>query len=346
MAIGRVARLAAGALPLILAPLTQPRIAWADGRQPDKMACIAADSDGQSLRMTGNLLRARKRFAVCSATTCPAIVRDDCLQRVAELEAAQPTVVFTATNGLGRVVVAVRVSVDDDVVADRLDGRPIRVDPGNHLFVFEALGRLTTQMRLTLHEGDKDVRHAVVLHTSAGDPADEVPAPEPIAPVNQVTSDAELPIAAPSPGAPAPVQALPPSTTPLKGKPLSKRQVAAIGAGAAGAVGVVLGSIFGAITIKEWSDAKVHCRVPPSAADGEHVCDPGGNGSGQSGYDESRTAIHDGNISTIAFAAGGVGLAVGAFLWFLPEPPSSRSGVGIAPAVGPSEGQLLVRGRF
>ncbi len=265
MAIGRVARLAAGALLLVL---TVPRIGWADGMRPDKMACIAADTDGQSLRITGNLLRARKRFAVCSATTCPGIVRDDCLQRVAELEAVQPTVVFTATNGVGRAVVAVRVSVDGDVVADRLDGRPIRVDPGDHVFVFEALGRLTTQMRLTLHEGDKDVRHAVVLHTSAGDPADEVPAPEPIAPVDGVTSDAELPAAAPSAVAPAPVQAVPPSTMPLKEEPLSKRRVAAIGVGAAGTVGVILGSIFGAITIKEWSDARfiVASRLRPRTA--------------------------------------------------------------------------------
>ncbi len=120
-------------------------MASADGAKPDKLECIAADTDGQSLRMAGKLLGARKRLAVCASAVCPSIVRDDCVQRITEIEAAQPTVVFTATNGYGRSLVAVRVTVDGAPLTDRLDGRPLRVDPGEHEFAFEALGRMHRQ---------------------------------------------------------------------------------------------------------------------------------------------------------------------------------------------------------
>src|SRR5580704_14253945 len=103
MAAGVVARVALATCLLAASPAGT---AWADGqapdKMPDKMSCIAADTDGQSLRLAGKLLQARKRLAVCSAASCPTIVRDDCVERIADLEAAQPTVVFTATNGEGR----------------------------------------------------------------------------------------------------------------------------------------------------------------------------------------------------------------------------------------------------
>ncbi len=334
------------AVPLLAAALMlaglQPRTAMADGPGPDKMACIAADTDGQSLRMTGNLLRARKRFAFCASTSCPSLVRDDCLQRIAEVEAAQPTVVFTATNGMGRPVVSVRVTVDGVVAADSLDGRPLRVDPGEHEFLFEALGRISTQMTLTLHEGDKRVRHAVVLRTGSGDPADLVPVPEP-APAAEDVGPAEASVVAPA-AAPsqAPTGSGEPQGATLRAGPrvgdaLSTRRVAAIAAGGAGVLGVLLGSVFGALTIQGWSDATANCP--------RNVCPA--NSVGTQSQREAHDAARDGDISTVAFIVGGVGLAAGAWLWFAPaESSAPKAGVSLLPVAGPSQGQLLVHGRF
>jgi hypothetical protein len=333
MAAGVVARVALATCLLAVSPVGT---AWADGQAPDKMGCIAADTDGQSLRLAGKLLQARKRLAVCSAASCPTIVRDDCVERIADLEAAQPTVVFTATNGEGRSLIAVRVTVDGVVVANRLDGRPLPVDPGDHLFGFDALGRITAEMRLTLHEGEKRVRHAVVLHTESSDPVAAVPAPEPLAtPSNEGASGYLLP-----PAAAVPTTAVsgvaeetpPPVALPSRG--LSERQIGAIVAGGLGVVGVAVGSVFGLETISAWHAAQRACDFMTRCS--MNVPEIQQN---------EGTASKDGAISTFAFLAGGAGLVVGAWLW-LTAPEASRSQVSIVPVAGRSKGELTVHGRF
>jgi hypothetical protein len=342
MGTGRAARL------FVVTSLLAASVAGtarAAGHQPDKMECIAADTEGQSLRLSGKLLKARRRFGVCAAASCPTVVRDDCLQRIGELEAVLPTVVFTATNGYGRPLVAVRVTVDGERLTDRLDGRPLRVDPGEHAFAFEALGRLAARMQLTLSEGDTNVRHAVVLHTESGDPVDEVPAPE--VPASGAVGDtAPVPVVAPvvgpslsSGGAPAASQEpRAPEATSASEATGSGRRTAAIVAGGVGVAGVVVGTILGALTWSHWDAA-------------QRACPSGGPASGKCTQDESRqkedAVLREGNVATVAFVAGGIGIAAGAWLWFAaPEPSRSVAAVSLVPTASPSEAQLLVRGRF
>jgi hypothetical protein len=343
MAKGRVPRLFS--LATVLLAGSQPTAAWAGGPKPDKMECIAADTDGQALRLTGSLLAARKRLAVCAATSCPGIVRQDCLQRIAELDVAQPTVVFSATNGRGRPLVAVRVIVDGSAIAERLDGRPLPVDPGTHLFVFEALGRVTTQMRLSLEVGDKNVAHAVVLPTGSGDPVDRVPAPEPAATQVgddlladlQVSSGSAVPSPTPASASGLVREAAPPSAVATSEDTTAKWRMAAIGAGGVGVAGVVVGSIFGLMTTSTWSAATSDCR--------NNVCPAGP--TGQSDQRQEHVAAQDGTVSTVAFVTGGVGLAVAAWFWFAPpELSKSPSAISVLPVVGPSQGQLLIRRGF
>ena len=340
MGAGRVSRLVVVS-SLLVASVVGP--ARAAGPKPDKMQCITADTEGQSLRLSGKLLLARKRLSVCAATSCPGIVRDDCLQRIAELEAVLPTVLFTATNGYGRPLVAVRVTVDGELLTDRLDGRPLPVDPGEHVFAFEALGRLAARMQLTLSEGDTKVRHAVVLHTESGDPVDEVPAPGPPTPIATATAvrivaPAVAP-SSPSEGAPAPSpEATPPAATSVPEATGSGRRTAAIVAGGVGVAGVVVGSILGALTWSHWDAA-------------QRACPSGGPPGGRCTQDESRqkeaAVLREGNVATVAFVAGGVGIAAGAWLWFAaPEPSKSAATVRLVPMASPSEAQLLVRGKF
>jgi hypothetical protein len=316
--------------------------AWADGsapeKTPNKIECIAADTDGQSLRLAGKLLQARKRLAGCAAASCPAIVRDDCVERIADLDVVQPTIVFTATNGDGRPLVAVRLTVDGVVVASRLDGRPVPVDPGDHLFAFDALGRVSAQMRLTLHEGEKRVRHAVVLHTESGDRVAAVPAPEPVAARgDEGASDDSVPplgTAAPPAASAGAVEEAPPPTDAAPPHGLSEGRIAAIVAGGFGVVGVAVGSVFGLETISAWNAAQRDCgAASPCPANGPKI------------QQEEGDASKDGAISTFAFVAGGVGLALGAWFWFM-VPESTGSRVSVVPIAGPSQGELTVRGRF
>ncbi len=323
--------------------------AWADGsapeKTPNKIECIAADTDGQSLRLAGKLLQARKRLAGCAAASCPAIVRDDCVERIADLDVVQPTIVFTATNGDGRPLVAVRLTVDGVVVASRLDGRPVPVDPGDHLFAFDALGRVSAQMRLTLHEGEKRVRHAVVLHTESGDPVAAVPAPEPVAARgDEGASDDSVPplgtAAPPAASAGVPVNGR------VRGRPCRCAAARALRRSdrrdRRGWLRRRRGR--GRQRLRSGAISKSG-TTPSSSAIGEGVVAFAIPANGPKIQQEEGDASKDGAISTFAFVAGGVGLALGAWFWFM-VPESTGSRVSVVPIAGPSQGELTVRGRF
>jgi hypothetical protein len=294
---------------------------------PNKMECIAADTDGQTLRLVSRLVEARKRFAVCAAASCPHIVREDCLQRIADVDVVQPTVVFTATNGYGRPLVAVHVSVDGKRIADRLDERPLPVDPGDHVFLFEALGRVSATMRLSLSEGDR-VRHTVILSTASGDPGDE--APMAMEAEDPSRTDVDGTSMTPPPAGTS--SAVRERMGPPQGGAIAPRRIAALTLGGVGVAGVVVGSIFGVMTLNKWNDLTKHCNG--------NVCPPGTD------VRKETAVATDGNISTIAFLVGAASLGAAAWLW-LGAPESSRSpSVGLVPVAGPSEGHLFVRARF
>src|SRR5271156_3625369 len=65
-------------------------------RADEKAACIAASEDAQQLKLDGKLTLARARLLGCARAECPAIVRQDCAQWIAEVDAALPTVVLGA----------------------------------------------------------------------------------------------------------------------------------------------------------------------------------------------------------------------------------------------------------
>ena len=105
-------------------------------------------------------------------------------------------------------------------------------------------------------------------------------------------------------------------------KPGGNQRTAAIVVGAAGVIGVGVGAVFGIMSLSNHADAKKHC-------DANNFCDATGVSSGDD-------AIRAGNISTIAFAAGGVFLAGAGILWLTaPSGTQARStGFRAAPLIG------------
>jgi predicted sugar kinase len=91
-----------------------------------------------------------------------------------------------------------------------------------------------------------------------------------------------------------------------------------------GVVGLGVGTYFGLSTSSKWADAKTHCSGLE--------CD-------RTGVDLAEQAKSAGNISTIAFIAGGVLVAGGAVLYFT-APRGKTTAIGVGP------GSLLVRGSF
>jgi hypothetical protein len=100
---------------------------------------------------------------------------------------AEPTVVFVAReerpSGESRAVDDVRVSVDGEVVASRLEVGAVSLDPGVHSVTFVHAGFDPVEQRIDVREGERDREVDVVFRPSApqagGSPTPTVPPPPP-----------------------------------------------------------------------------------------------------------------------------------------------------------------------
>ena len=271
--------------------------------EPTKDQCIDANETAQSLRKVEKLREAEERLRVCVAAACPGPVRDDCAQRLTEVRAATPTIVFVVKDDADQDLSAVRVTMDGALLVDKLDGTAIALDPGEHHFAFDAEGRTRVERTLLVQEGEKDRHERIVL--------------------------AALSVAPPAPGS----EGAPVAVGPSAGSEGRTQRIAGIAVGSAGAVGVVLGSVFGIIAKSTYDHAlTTECNRNPSA------CDPKQNGPA-----DGRTASGQATVSTVAFVAGGLLIGGGALLYFTaPRGPA----VIVAPTAGVGAAGLAATGTW
>jgi hypothetical protein len=138
-----------------VAAIVGPGEAYAQEPSADVKACLDGAEEGQKLRDGGSYLGARQRFIACAGEQCPGEVRKTCVTWLEDLDKLVPTVVFAATAH-GRDVTDVRVSVDGTVAAERIDGKPVPLDPGEHRFRFERPGEEAVEQPLVLRAGEKE----------------------------------------------------------------------------------------------------------------------------------------------------------------------------------------------
>ncbi len=132
-------------------------ISRANAADPDeKTQCIAASDQGQQLRDDGKFKLAREAFTRCSRATCPGIVRQECGQWLVDLDAKTPTVVIDATDDKGNDLVSVKLSVDGTDVVAKLDGLPLAVDGGEHVFHYDAAGFAPVEEHVVIRSGEKN----------------------------------------------------------------------------------------------------------------------------------------------------------------------------------------------
>jgi hypothetical protein len=218
-----VTRRIAASLALVASLGTLPALA----AEPTKQQCVAANDAAQDYRQQGKLHAAREKLALCVSQSCPGPVREDCAQRLEELDRVTPTVVLEAIDAAGNDLSAVRVTLDGQPLADKIDGAAIAVDPGEHHLVFETEGQPSVEKTVVLREGEKGRRIRAVLGGTA-EPRSTREAAKPEAPE------------APSDGS-------------------GQRTVGLVLAGA-GVVGVVIGSVFGLAAKSTYDQASQACR--------------------------------------------------------------------------------------
>jgi hypothetical protein len=275
-----------------------------------KEQCVAANTQGQVLRLDGKLAAARARLVACMEQSCPDIVRSDCAQRLNELEGLQPTIAFEVKDGAGGDVSGVTVAVDG-APAERLGGVEQRLDPGEHVVVFAASGRPSVTRHIVLTEGEKHRVERVVL---------EAPAPAPVeraAPSLATQPDA--------PEAPPPGEASP---------PMSTTKILGLATGGVGAAGIIVGGVFGILTFSLVGRQSTECASATSCSDRSKA------------LSDHASAATDATISTVGIIAGGALLATGAVLYLTSPRRSNTVGLRVVPGVGAGGGTLSLHGDF
>src|SRR4051794_36117853 len=92
--------------------------------------CLSANDKSIALRNGHKLLAARAQLLICASPSCPGDIRKECVKRIDLVNASIPTMVFEAKDEAGNDLTAVRVKMDDEVIAEQLEGTAISLDPG------------------------------------------------------------------------------------------------------------------------------------------------------------------------------------------------------------------------
>jgi hypothetical protein len=273
-----------------------------------KEQCLDANGKAQDLRRAGKLSAAREQLRTCANQACPLLVRDDCTKRLDDLERAQPAIVFDAKDGAGRDVSLVKVTVDGQPLADKLDGTPLQIDPGEHVFVFTVPEHPAVTQTFVLKEGDRERRERIVLG--------------PAVLVGTAAGAAPL------------------STTPTGGESgsgMGTQKMVGLVAGGVGVAGVAVGSVFGLMTLSQASQQQTDCASSTKCAN------PSQAASDHSNATTDRTLSTVGFIAGGALLVGGAVL----FFTARPssEAPAA-TGMLLLPNVGPGGGGVSLSGEF
>jgi hypothetical protein len=284
--------------------------------EPSTGECLAATESSLSLRHQHKLREARAKALVCSAPSCPGDIREECVRRVGELNVAIPTIVFDVRDADGADLVAVKVSMDGQLLTDHQDGTAVAIDPGPHTFTFEAAGQPRAEKKLIIREGQKDRNEAVTLGTRklAAAPA-PAPAPAP------ASSAAGEPLATPAAVVATPIVPPPPPETSSDGH---GQRVAAVTVGAIGIAAVGAGIYFSYLT-----------HSLENSVTNAPTFNPSDDSSGHTAH----------TLQFVMYGAGAAALATAVILYAVAPSGHEQPTVALAPALGPrlAGGTLQVR---
>lgn len=128
--------------------------------------CVATFKNGQKLEEEGRLRDAQLQYQACVKSSCGAFMKQQCSLRYSQLENDIPSVVPVALDEGGNPVADVKVSVDGQPLASKIDGRSLQVDPGLHEFSFQtAAGALSIQ-KILIMQGQRNRPISVELSGS------------------------------------------------------------------------------------------------------------------------------------------------------------------------------------
>ena len=297
-----------------------------EARAADPTAvCITENEHSLELRKQGKLLEARRELAACAAAPCPDAIQQACRSRIANFNAAIPSIVFDVKDASGQDLLDVEVSIDGQAPA-ALGVVARQVDPGPHVFRFETAGRPAVEKGVVLREGEKERRESIVMGQAA---------PPAVAPASPAAAPAAAPAPAPA-AAPGAVVASDPRGAPAgDGAEVHARSSNGLRLAGwiAGGTGIVAMAASGALAL-----------VAKSSYEGAEGCN-GTVCTTEGGYETRKSARTTGDVATVVLVAGAAATAVGVVLWIAGATARETAGdprwrVGLTPGGAVAEGRF------
>jgi hypothetical protein len=156
------------------------------GAAPSNAECVRTYEQAQEQRKSGQLAAARDNLRTCARDECPSFIHDDCSTWHSEVQAELPTLVFGATSR-GRDILDVTVSTKEKLLALRLEGQVIELDPGRYDLSFTASGMRPEVLRVVVARGERNRLVRVELVPLGEEPARETDTPSaPVAPAREL----------------------------------------------------------------------------------------------------------------------------------------------------------------
>lgn len=143
-----------------------------------KKECAAAYVEAQKLKAASSFRKAREQLILCAKDECLAAVKKDCVAWLDEVNASIPSIVIEAKGPDGKETFDVKVSIDGEVVAEKLDVKAIEVDPGTHKLTLEYAGEPPVEQELILRQGQKNKTVEVSFAKKVEKPAAPIAEPE------------------------------------------------------------------------------------------------------------------------------------------------------------------------
>lgn len=136
--------------------------------------CRDAYVETQRLQRAASFVAARRQAVLCGQDACSETVRSQCAMWLESIERALPTVVIDARDGTGAAIAEVRVEANGALLAERLNGRALELDPGEYVLSFRH-GEQVIEQRTVVRESEKyrtiEVRFDAPPEPSAAEPS-------------------------------------------------------------------------------------------------------------------------------------------------------------------------------
>jgi hypothetical protein len=123
---------------------------------PDKKECAQAHGDAQKSMRDGLLRKAREELKTCARDECIPLVRKDCVAWLDEVNANLPSIVIEAKGPDGKETFDVRLTINNEPTASKLDVKAIDLDPGTWSMRFEREGSPPIDKEIVLRQAQKN----------------------------------------------------------------------------------------------------------------------------------------------------------------------------------------------